>query len=69
MQQDVLSRLFKAIGLATLAAVLGGIGTALAVKATGGDSVLLYGFGAALTLGLAAVSVLGAVIAAAGGRG
>jgi hypothetical protein len=51
----------------TMAAVFGGIGTALAFKAID-DSNLLYGFLAALTLGLALAGVLIAVIAAAGGR-
>jgi hypothetical protein len=52
---------------ATIAAVFGGIGTALAFKAVA-DTNVLYGFLAALTLGLAVVAVLAAVIAAAGRR-
>jgi hypothetical protein len=67
MQPDVLQRLLKAVSLATMAAIAGGIGTALAFKAID-DSNVAYGFGAALTLGLALVAVLAAVIAAAGGR-
>jgi hypothetical protein len=64
---EALSRLLRAVLYATLAAVFGGIGTALAFKAVD-DSNIAYGFLAALTLGLALVGVLAAVIAAAGGR-
>ena len=49
----------------TMAGIAGGIGTALAYKAVD-DSNILCGFFAALTLGLALVCVLGAVIGAAG---
>jgi hypothetical protein len=65
VQPEALQRLLKAIGMATVAAIAGGIGTALAYKAID-DGNVLYGFFAALTLGLALVAVLGAVIAAAG---
>jgi hypothetical protein len=67
VQREVVGRLLKAVGMMTFAAILGGIGTALAFKAVD-DSNVAYGFGAALTLGLALVGVLAAVIAAAGGR-
>ena len=67
MQPDVVQRLLKAVGLATMAAIAGGIGTALAFKAIS-DGNIAFGFFAALSLGLALVAVLAAVIAAAGGR-
>ena len=67
MQPDAVQRLLKTLGLATIAAIAGGIGTALAFKAID-DSNVLYAFLAALTLGLALAAVLGAVIAASGGR-
>jgi hypothetical protein len=50
-----------------MAAIIGGIGTALAFKAIS-DGNIAFGFFAALSLGLALVAVLAAVIAAAGGR-
>ena len=65
MQPEALQRLLKAIAMATMAAIAGGIGTALVFKAIDDGSVA-YGFFAALTLGLALACVLGAVIAAAG---
>jgi hypothetical protein len=65
VEPEAVQRLLKAIGMATVAAIAGGIGTALAYRAIDDGSVL-YGFFAALTLGLALVAVLGAVIAAGG---
>lgn len=67
MQPEAVQRLLKAIGLMTMAAIAGGVGTALAFKAID-DGNVLYGFFAALTLGLALVCALAAIIAAAGGR-
>jgi hypothetical protein len=64
---EALGRLTRAVLLATVAAVFGGIGTVMVIQAFGGDDVLLYAALAALTLGIAAVAALGAIIAAAGG--
>ena len=67
MVPGVLRRLLYSVLLAALAAVFAAMGTVLAIEAfEGGDSSLLYAVFAALTLGLAVVGVLGAVIAAAG---
>ena len=66
MLPEALGRLTRAVLLATVAAVFGGIGTALVIQAAGGDNVVLFAALAALTLGIAVVAALGAVIAAAG---
>ena len=68
MLPEALGRLTRAVLLATVAAVFGGIGTVLVIQAFGGDDVLLYAALAALTLGIAAVAALGAIIAAAGDK-
>jgi hypothetical protein len=65
VQPEAIQRLLRAIGMATMAAIAGGIGTALAFKAVD-DGNVHFGFFAALTLGLALVCVLAAVIAAGG---
>lgn len=67
MLPEALGRLTRAVLLATIAAIFGGIGTVLVVQAFGGDNAVLYAALAALTLGIAGVAALGAIIAAAGG--
>jgi hypothetical protein len=68
MLPEALGRLTKAVLLGSLAAIFAGIGTACLIQAFAGNDLLLFAALAALTLGIAAVSALGAIIAAAGGN-
>jgi hypothetical protein len=65
MQPDVVMRLLKALGLATIAAITGGVGTALAFKSVD-ESNLLFAIVAVPLIGVAVVLVLASIIAGGG---